>query len=93
MIAGDNRGSFLNWWAKEAPEGYKTLSAASNPWIGAFSLYAAVDLLDGNKLSNNIIMPFGQVDADLLPGYVGLGDDDVAFTAYTREEIKAMEAK
>ena len=38
-------------------------------------------------------MPFGQVDADLLPGYVGLGDDDVAFTAYTREEIKAMEAK
>lgn len=93
VIAGDNRGSFLNWWAKEAPEGYKTLSAASNPWIGAFSLYAAVDLLDGNKLSNNIIMPFGQVDADLLPGYVGLGDDDVAFTAYTREEIKAMEAK
>ncbi len=93
VIAGDNRGSFLNWWANEAPEGYKTLSAASNPWIGAFSLYAAVDLLDGNKLSNNIIVPFGQVDAELLPGYVGLGDDDVAFTAYTRDEIKAMEVQ
>ena len=91
VIAGDNRGSFLNWWGNEAPEGYKTLSAASNPWIGAFSLYVAVDLLDGNEVSNDLIIPFGQVDADMLPDYLGLGNDDVAFTAYSREEVKALE--
>jgi ribose transport system substrate-binding protein len=93
VIAGDNRGSFLNWWAEEAPEGYQTLSAASNPWIGAFSLYAAVDLLDGNELSNNLIIPFGQVDAEILSDYVGLGDDEVAYTSYTRDEIKEMEVQ
>ena len=93
VIAGDNRGSFLNWWAEEAPEGYKTLSAASNPWIGAFSLYVAIDLLDGNEVSNNLIIPFGQVDADVLQDYVGLGNDDVAFTAYTWDEIKEFEVQ
>ncbi len=93
VIAGDNRGSFLNWWAEEAPEGYKTLSAASNPWIGAFSLYAAVDLLDGNELSNNLVIPFGRVDSDVLSEYVGLGNDDVAFTAYTWDEVRELEVQ
>lgn len=93
VIAGDNRGSFLNWWANEAPEGYKTLSAASNPWIGALSIYAAIDLLDGKEVHNNLVVDFGYVDADALPGYVGLGDDDVAFTVLSPEEIAAFEVQ
>ena len=91
VIAGDNRGTFLNWWGTEAPEGYKTLSAASNPWIGALSLYVALDLLNGEEVNNHMVIPFGRVDAETLPNYVGLGDDDVAYISYTREEVKAME--
>lgn len=88
VIAGDNRGSFLNWWAEEAPEGYQTLSAASNPWIGAMSLYVAVDICNGDKVANDMSVPFGMIDADALPGYTGLGADDVAFTEMTWEEIR-----
>lgn len=93
VIAGDNRGSFLNWWANEAPEGYKTLSAASNPWIGALSLYVACDLLDGKEVHNDLVVDFGYVDADALADNVGLGDDDVAFTTLTPEEIAAFEVQ
>ena len=89
VIAGDNRGSYLNWWANEAPKGYKTLSAASNPWDGAMSLYVAVDICNGEKVSNNMVIPFGQVTADTLSEYTGLGDDDVAFTTMTWDEIKS----
>lgn len=88
VIAGDNRGSFLNWWAEEAPEGYQTLSAASNPWIGAMSLYVAVDICNGHKVANDMSVPFGMIDADALPGYTGLGADDVAFTEMTWDEIR-----
>ncbi len=87
-IAGDNRGSFLNWWANEAPEGYKTLSAASNPWDGAMSIYVAIDICNGEKVSNNMVIPFGQVTADTLDQYTGLGNDDVAFTEMTWDEIR-----
>ena len=88
VIAGDNRGSFLNWWANEAPEGYKTLSAASNPWIGAMSLYVAVDICNGAQVVNNMSVPFGMVDADTLSEYTGLGDDDVAFTEMSWDDIR-----
>ena len=90
VIAGDNRGSFLNWWANEAPEGYKTLSAASNPWIGAMSLYVAVDICNGEKVVNNMSVPFGMVDADTLSQYTGLGDDDVAFTEMSWDDIRTQ---
>lgn len=90
VIAGDNRGSFLNWWADEAPEGYKTLSAASNPWIGAMSLYVAVDICNGDTVANDMSVPFGMVDADELPNYTGLGDDDVAFTEMSWDDIRTQ---
>ena len=88
VIAGDNRGNFLNWWAKDAPEGYKTLSAASNPWIGAMSLYVAIDILEGRPVKNDMVVQFGSVDAEALPKHAGLGDDDVAFTELSWEEIR-----
>lgn len=89
VIAGDNRGSFLNWWANDAPEGYKTLSAASNPWNGAMSLYVAIDILEGRTVKNDMVIPFGSITAEDLPNHTGLGNDDVAFTTLTWDEIRS----
>lgn len=92
VIAGDNRGSFINWWANEAPEGYKTLSAASEPFNGAAALYIACDIVAGESVGSDIIFPFNSIDADALPDYANtLGDDDVAYTGYTWEEVKEFE--
>ena len=64
------------------------MSAASNPWIGAMSLYVAVDICNGAQVVNNMSVPFGMVDADTLSEYTGLGDDDVAFTEMSWDDIR-----
>ena len=35
-------------------------------------------------------IPFGMVDADTLSQYTGLGDDDVAFTEMSWDDIRAQ---
>ena len=52
------------------------------------SLYVAVDICNGHKVANDMSVPFGMIDADALPGYTGLGADDVAFTEMTWDEIR-----
>ena len=52
------------------------------------SIYVAIDICNGEKVSNNMVIPFGQVTADTLDQYTGLGNDDVAFTEMTWDEIR-----
>lgn len=54
------------------------------------SLYVAVDICNGEKVVNNMSIPFGMVDADTLSQYTGLGDDDVAFTEMSWDDIRAQ---
>ena len=89
VIAGDNRGSFLKWWMNEAPEGYETISGACNPWDGAIAMYIAVDILNGEKVENNMNCPFGYVEADNLSEYSDIAEDDVAATTYEWDKIKS----
>lgn len=89
VIAGDNRGSFLKWWATEAPEGYETISGACNPWDGAIAMYIAVDILNGEEVVNNMNCPFGYVEADIVAEYADMAEDEVASTTYDWDTIKS----
>ena len=89
VIAGDNRGSFLKWWANEAPEGYDTISGACNPWDGAIAMYIAVDILNGENVANVMNCPFGYVKADNVSEYADMADDNVAATTYEWDVIKS----
>lgn len=89
VIAGDNRGSFLSWWATEAPEGYDTISGACNPWDGAIAMYIAVDILNGEDVANDMSCPFGYVEADAVSEYADMEDDEVAATTYDWDTIKS----
>lgn len=89
VIAGDNRGSFLKWWATEAPEGYETLSGACNPWDGAIAMYIAVDIVNGEDVANVMNCPFGYVEADTVADYADMGEDEVAINTYDWETIKS----
>lgn len=89
IIAGDNRGSFLSWWATEAPEGYKTISGACNPWDGAMAMYIAVDILNGREVVNDMNCPFGYVYADDVDKYANMAEDDVASTSYEWDVIRS----
>lgn len=88
VIAGDNRGSFLKWWATEAPEGYETISGACNPWDAAIAMYISVDILNGEEVANDMNCPFGYVKADTVAEYAEMGEDEVAATTYDWETIK-----
>ena len=88
VIAGDNRGSFLKWWATEAPEGYKTISGACNPWDAAIAMYISVDILNGEDVANVMNCPFGYVTAENVAEYADMAEDDVASTTYDWETIK-----
>lgn len=89
VIAGDNRGSFLSWWAKDAPEGYETISGACNPWDGGMAMYIAVDILNGEDVANNMNCPFGYVKADDVAQYADMAEDEVASTSYDWDTIKS----
>ncbi|MDO4553819.1 MAG: substrate-binding domain-containing protein [Lachnospiraceae bacterium] len=88
VIAGDNRGSFLSWWATEAPEGYETISGACNPWDGGMAMYIAVDILNGKDVANNMNCPFGYVMADEVDQYADMAEDEVASISYDWETIQ-----
>lgn len=90
VIAGDNRGSFLKWWATEAPEGYETISGACNPWDGAIAMYLAADILSGKDVANVMNCPFGYVEADKISEYASMADDEVAATTYDWKTIQEV---
>lgn len=89
VIAGDNRGQFINWWNNDAPEGYDTISGACNPWDGAMAMYIAVDILNGLEVVNDMNCPFGYITADNVGDYTDLADEDVAATTYDWETIRS----
>lgn len=89
VIAGDNRGQFINWWNNEAPDGYQTISGACNPWDGAMAMYIGVDILNGKAVANSMNCPFGYITADNVSTYTDLADEDVAATTYDWDTIRS----
>lgn len=87
VIGGDNRGFFLKWWAREAPD-YDSISVSSNPWDGATAVYAAVEILKGARPSKVMIHPFGVVTKDEMPQYADVADDAIACPTFDREWVR-----
>lgn len=84
VIAGDNRGYFLKWWANEAPEGYETLSASSNTWIGASSIYVTVDILDGKDVPKVMNHPIAYVEADMVQDFADMDEEGMGCPTFDR---------
>jgi len=88
IIAGDNRGYFLKWWLNDAPEGYDTLSMSANPWVGGACVYVAIDVLNGETVSNFINFPNGAVTADLLEQFADLEDEGIGTPTYDWDWVR-----
>jgi ribose transport system substrate-binding protein len=87
VIGGDNRGFFLKWWAREAPD-YNSISVSSNPWDGATAVYAAVEILNGAKPPNVMIHPFGVITKDEVQKYADVADEAIACPTFDREWVR-----
>ncbi|MDR1971945.1 MAG: substrate-binding domain-containing protein [Treponema sp.] len=87
VIGGDNRGYFLKWWAKEAPD-YNSISVSSNPWDGATAVYAAVEILNGAKPPKVMIHPFGVITKDQVRNFANVADEDIACPTFDRNWVR-----
>lgn len=87
VIGGDNRGFFLKWWAKEAPD-YDSISVSSNPWDGATAVYVAVEILNGAKPPKEMIHPFGVITKDEIQNYANVADDAIACPTFDRQWVR-----
>ena len=73
ITVGDNRGTFVHWWAAEHKlNGYTTLSAATNPGIGSADVYVAVQMAEGKAVPKNMLMPILTITQAQLPAYSSL---------------------
>ena len=58
LVMGDDRGTFLKWWATQyKKDGYTTLSAATDPDVGAGAVYIAVRMAEGKPVPKYMQMP------------------------------------
>ena len=88
VIIGGNRGNFLTWWSEEkAKNGYETFSWASNPWCAASGLYVAVDILNGESVPKEMIIPSLNITQDMVDDFADLAPDEVASQAYDHDWI------
>jgi ribose transport system substrate-binding protein len=87
VIGGDNRGFFLKWWAREAPD-YNSISVSSNPWDGATAVYVAVEILNGAKPSKEMIHPFGVITKEDVYKYADVEDEAIACPTFDREWVR-----
>jgi ribose transport system substrate-binding protein len=87
VIGGDNRGFFLKWWAREAPD-YNSISVSSNPWDGATAVYVAVDILNGAKPPKEMIHPFGVITKEEIHKYTDVEDETIACPTFDRNWVR-----
>lgn len=70
VVTGDNRGTFLHWWATEhKATGFVTESIEVNPGVGAAAAWVAVQIAKGVKVPKTMVMPVLTITQSLLPQY------------------------
>jgi len=70
VVTGDNRGTFLHWWAAETKAtGFTTESIEVNPGVGAAAAWVAAQIGAGKKVPMTMVMPVLTVTQSMLPQY------------------------
>lgn len=83
LIVGDNRGTFLHWWASEyKKDHYATISVSTNPGIGAASAYVALQIAEGKKVPKYMYMPELTVTTSTLHRVANTPVDATATAVY-----------
>lgn len=71
VVTGDNRGTFLHWWAAESKTNpsFTTVSIEVNPGIGAAAAWVAVQIAKGTKVPKTMVMPVLTITQSTLSQY------------------------
>lgn len=84
-ITGENARQFLELWKEK---GLKAWATMQPNWLGAFSVYAAVQALEGKDIPKSIKVPLPVIDASNVDTYLARADkfpaDGYVYSDYDR---------
>ncbi|WP_176038274.1 ABC transporter substrate-binding protein [Brucella tritici] len=84
-ITGENARQFLELWKEKGLKGWATMQPN---WLGAFSVYAAVQALEGKDVPKSIKVPLPVIDDSNVDTYLARADkfpaDGYVYSDYDR---------
>lgn len=85
-----NRQDELQWWSEQqADNGYETYSASIAPGVSTLAFWVAQQILDGQDVPKELVVPIHTVVADTLDeSLAGTPKGSVANVSYTLDDAK-----
>ena len=92
IIIMGNRQDELAWWQQERDKtGYETVSVSIAPGVSTLAFWVAQQVLDGQKVPQDLVVPFLQINqADLDAAVKTTPVGGVANVEYTLEDAKKV---
>ena len=92
IIIMGNRQDELAWWQQERDKtGYETVSVSIAPGVSTLAFWVAQQVLDGQKVPQDLVVPFLQINqADLDAAVKTTPAGGVANVEYTLEDAKKV---
>lgn len=90
-----NRQDELVWWKEQKDKnGYTTMSISSAPGVGTLAFWVAQQILDGQDVPKDIIVPLLSISQDELESFLETTEPGgVANVEYTLEDTQGVIAK
>lgn len=92
LIVLGNRHDELTWWKEQKDEtGYETMSVSIAPGVSTLALWVAQQVLDGQDVPKDLVVPFLRIDQDTLEQNLANTEaGGVANVEYSLEDAKAV---
>lgn len=89
VIAGGGSANFIHWWAEKAKCcGYETESMNTTPGIGGAAFWLTLEILDGAKAPNYMVMPVATVTRDNLADCADMKPGTIVSPTYSDDWVK-----
>jgi ribose transport system substrate-binding protein len=92
IIVMGNRQDELLWWKEQRDaNGYETMSVSIAPGVSTLAFWVAQQVLDGQTVPQDLIVPFLEIQQDALDASLGTTPEGgVANVEYTLEDAQAV---
>lgn len=92
LIIMGNRQDELAWWKEQKDaSGYKTMSVSIAPGVSTLAFWVAQQILDGQKVPRDLVVPFLRIDQDNLEASLeSTPVGGVANVEYSLEDAKKV---
>lgn len=89
VIIGNGSAEFIKWWSEQNKKNqYTTFDICSTPGIGSVALWTSLALANGEKVPQNMIMPFATVTQNDLSKYENMQPNTIVSPEFSQDWVK-----